>query len=178
MREPRESSCKWGTKRGTKCLLQYIHIPTGKWRVNWHRSYCSTGAFFFFPKLFVFKFLNLSKPNPVQKNFCSSSRDTRAVSGKCKKKINKKNCTLIHMKWLDSKLKRGCFRANDVTKLLTIIKEKLSKPLRQKQIRQNKVRILLYDLKHAPYKNDGWKHENTCIRKGWKWTDCSIFQSL
>lgn len=134
--------------------------------------------FFFFPKLFVFKFLNLSKPNPVQKNFCSSSRDTRAVSGKCKKKINKKNCTLIHMKWLDSKLKRGCFRANDVTKLLTIIKEKLSKPLRQKQIRQNKVRILLYDLKHAPYKNDGWKHENTCIRKGWKWTDCSIFQSL
>lgn len=42
--------------------------------------------FFFSPKLFVFKFLNLSKPNPVQKNFCSSSRDTRAVSGKCKKK--------------------------------------------------------------------------------------------
>lgn len=95
---------------------------------------------FFFPKLFVFKFLNLSKPNPVQKNFCSSSRDTRAVSGKCKKK--KKNCTWIHMKWLDSKLKRGCFRANNATKLLAVIKKKLSKPIRQKQIRQNKLGIL------------------------------------
>lgn len=117
-----------GAQRGEqKCLLQYIQVPAGKWHASWHRSYCSPGAFFFSSKLFGFKFLNLSKPNPVQKNFCSSSRDTRAVSGKCHKIARE----YIWSEQIAS-YRRGCFRANDATKLLAIIKKKLSKPLRQK----------------------------------------------